>query len=69
MRIKMPKKKLDTVPEFKYEGFPAIVVHKDGKDLKDTKTCYFDSEYNAQKYIKRNNFKNKDYKMYLKENV
>jgi hypothetical protein len=65
----MPKKKLDTVPEFKYEGFPVIVVHKDGKDLKDTKTCYFDSEYNAQKYIKRNNFKNKDYKMYLKENV
>jgi hypothetical protein len=60
---------LDNAPEFKYEGFPVIVVHKDGKDLKDTKTCYFDSEYNAQKYIKRNNFKNKDYKMYVKENV
>jgi hypothetical protein len=65
----MPKSKLDNAPEFKFEGFPVIVVHKDGKDLKDTKTCHFDSEYNAQKYIKRCKFGKKDYRMYVKENV
>jgi hypothetical protein len=61
----MPKKRIDVVPEFKYEGFPVIIIHKDGKDLKDTKTCYFDSEYNAQKYIARSKFTKKDYVMHI----
>jgi len=64
----MPKSKLDNVPEFKYDGFPVIIVHKDGKDLKDTKTCYFDSQHNAEKYIKRSKFGKKDYRMYVKGN-
>ena len=56
----MPKKKLDVVPEFKYEGFPVIVVHREGKELADVKTCYFDSLMNAQKYITKSNFTKKD---------
>lgn len=61
----MPKKRIDVIPEFKYEGFPVIIIHRDGKDLKDTKTCYFDSEYNAQKYITRCKFTKKDYVMHV----
>lgn len=52
--------------EFPYDGFPVKIIHKDGKDLKDTKTCYFDSEHNAQKYIERSKFKKKDYQMFIK---
>ena len=63
----MPKKRIDVIPEFKYEGFPVIIIHNDGKDLKDTKTCYFDSEYNAQKYITRCNFTKKDYVMHIQK--
>jgi hypothetical protein len=61
----MPKKK-EFVPEFKYDGFPVIVTHKDGKDLKDFKICHFDSKVNAQKYIDRCKFKKKDYDIYIK---
>jgi hypothetical protein len=54
--------------EFPYgNAFPVKVVHKDGKELKDKKSCYFDSEYNAQKYIKRCNFKKKDYTITYKD--
>jgi hypothetical protein len=59
------KAKIDK-EEFPYDGFPVKIVHKDGKDLKDKKTCYFDSEYNAQKYIARSKFKKKDYTMTIK---
>ena len=62
----MPKKKLDVVPEFKYEGFPVIVVHREGKELADVKTCYFDSLMNAQKYITKSNLTKKDYQLYEK---
>ena len=62
----MPKKKLDVVPEFKYEGFPVIVVHREGKELADVKTCYFYSLMNAQKYITKSNFTKKDYQLYEK---
>jgi hypothetical protein len=63
----MPKKTIDTPPEFKYEGFPVIVVHKDGKDLKDVKTCHFDSQHNAKKYLDRGKFNKKDYQIYVKQ--
>ena len=43
------------------DGFSIKITHKDGKDLKDSKTCYFQCESHAQKYIIRNNFKKKDY--------
>jgi len=62
----MPKKKLDVTPECKYTELPVIIVHKEGKNLEDTKTCYFDSLPNAQKYITRNNFTKKDYQLYQK---
>ena len=47
--------------EFPHPGFPVKIVHKDGKDLKDKKTCYFQCEAHAKKYIERSKFKKKDY--------
>lgn len=55
--------------DFPHEGFPIKLVHKDGKDLKDTKTCYFQCEEHANKYIKRCNFKKKDYVMTIRDEV
>lgn len=52
--------------EFPHPGFPVKVVHKDGKELKDTKTCYFYNEDHAKKYIEKCKFKKKDYKMMIK---
>jgi hypothetical protein len=51
---------------FPYDQFPVKVIHKDGKELKDTKTCYFQNENHAQKYITRCKFKKTDYQMYMK---
>jgi hypothetical protein len=56
--------------EFPHPGFPVKIIHKDGKDLKDTKTCFFQCEAHAKKYIERSNLKKKDYKILTKgENV
>ena len=52
--------------EFPYSMFPVKVIHKDGKDLMDTKTCYFQSEVYAKKYIDRCKFKKTDYQMFVK---
>jgi hypothetical protein len=52
--------------EFPHSGFPVKVVHKDGKDLKDSKTCYFQCEAHAKKYIERSKFKKKDYKILVR---
>jgi hypothetical protein len=51
---------------FPYSQFPVKVIHKDGKDLCETKTCYFQSEHYAQKYIVRCNFKKTDYQLFVK---
>ncbi len=53
--------------DFPHFGFPVKIVHKDGKDLKDTKTCYFQCEAHAKKYIERAKLKKKDYTMSIKE--
>lgn len=55
--------------EFPHSGFPVKLIHKDGKDLKDTKTCYFQSVAHAQKYIERSKFKKKDYKLTCREDA
>ena len=52
--------------EFPYPQFPVKVIHKDGKELKDTKTCYFQNENHAQKYITRCKFKKTDYQIFMK---
>lgn len=49
--------------EFPHPGFPVKIIHKDGKDMKDKKTCYFQCKEHAQKYIDRCKFKKKDYTM------
>ena len=51
---------------FPYSMFPVKVIHKDGKDLSETKICYFQSEHYAQKYITRCKFKKTDYQMFMK---
>ncbi len=54
-----------TKQEFPYAQFPVKVIHKDGKEMKDTKTCYFQNENHAQKYITRCKFKKTDYQMFV----
>jgi hypothetical protein len=56
-----------TKEEFPHgDGFPIKILHKDGKDMKDTKTCFFQCEEHVQKYIARNKFKKKDYQIIYK---
>ena len=50
--------------QFPYSLFPYELIHNEGKDMKDKKTCYFDNEYNMKKYIERSNLKKKDYQVY-----
>jgi len=54
------------VQEFPYNMFPFKVIHKEGKDLKDTKTCYFQSQNHVDKYVERCKFKTKDYQLFIK---
>lgn len=61
--VKPVKSKGKATEEFPHSGFPVKVVHKDGKEMKDKKTCYFQSKEHAQKYIARCKFKKKDYVM------
>lgn len=55
--------------EFPYSEFPVKVIHKDGKDLQDKRTCYFQSKDYAEKYITRSNFKKSDYRMICRDEV
>jgi hypothetical protein len=64
---RVPRKKLEITPEFKYDLFPILLVHLDGKDLKDVKYCYFSCQDHAKKYIKRHKLKKEDCKVYIKE--
>ena len=47
--------------EFPYDQFPWKLMHKDGKDGKETRKCYFQSEDHMKKHITRYNLKKKDY--------
>ncbi len=56
--------------EFPFDQFPWKLTHKDGKDNKDTRKCYFESEDHMKKHIERYNLKKKDYAIgYKYENV
>jgi hypothetical protein len=59
------KKKPETI-EFPHAQFPILVIHKDGKELKDTKKCYFQSMHYAEKYIVKSKFKKTDYQLFIK---
>jgi len=59
------KKKTEPI-EFPHVQFPFLIIHKDGKDLKDTKKCYFQSMNHAEKYIFKCKFKQKDYQLFIK---
>ena len=52
----MPKEE-----EFPFDQFPWKLMHKDGKDGKETRKCYFQSEEHMKKNITRYNLKKKDY--------
>ena len=45
------------------DSFTVKIVHKDGKD---SKTCWFQGEVYAQKYITNNNLKKQDYTIQYK---
>ena len=53
-------------PQFPYSMFPFLVVHKDGKDLADTKRCYFQCQGHVDKYIDKCKFTKKDYQLFIK---
>jgi len=56
--------------EFPFDQFPWKLMHKDGKDGKETRKCYFQSEDHRTKHIARYNLKKKDYTIgYKYENV
>jgi hypothetical protein len=59
------KKKPETI-EFPHIQFPFLVIHKDGKEMKDTKKCYFQNMNHAEKYISKCKFKQKDYQLFVK---
>jgi hypothetical protein len=51
---------------FPFNQFPVKIIHRDGKDLSEIKTCYFQNEHYAKKYILRCNFTKKDYEMFIR---
>lgn len=51
---------------FPYDQFPVKLIHKDGKDLNDTKVCYFQNQDHANKYIVRSKFKSNQYEIFVK---
>jgi hypothetical protein len=59
------KKQLEK-PIFPYAQFPILIMHKDGKEMNDTKKCYFENMHYADKYIVKSNFKQKDYQVFIK---
>jgi hypothetical protein len=66
-----PKKSEKVIPEkdieeFPFDQFPWKLVHKDGKDGKEIRKCYFDSEHNRQKHIDRYKFKKNEIKLSYK---
>jgi hypothetical protein len=54
-------------PEFPYSLFPFRLEHMEGKELKDKKICFFESENHLQKYLVRSNLKKSEYQLYVKE--
>lgn len=54
------------VEEFPFDQFPWKLVHKDGKDGKEIRKCYFDSEHNRQKHIDRCKLKKNEIKLSYK---
>jgi hypothetical protein len=59
------KKKEQTI-EFPHAQFPILIIHNDGKEMKDIRKCYFQNMYYAEKYIVKSNFKQKDYQLFVK---
>ena len=59
------KKKPQTI-EFPHAQFPILIMHNDGKEMKDIKRCYFQDMHYAEKYIVKSNFKKTDYQVFVK---
>jgi len=62
----MAIKKQSNTQEFPHSMFPFKLIHKDGKDLSETKICYFQFQSHVDKYLDRSRLKQKDYKLYIK---
>lgn len=59
---KLPK--FDGSQNFPHSNFPVKLIHSEGDTIK---TCYFQNESHAKKYIDRSNLKKNDYQMYINE--
>jgi hypothetical protein len=59
------KKKEQTI-EFPHAQFPILIVHNDGKEMKDIRKCYFQNMHYAEKYIVKSNFRKADYQIFVK---
>ena len=62
----MAIKKQPEKPNFPYTQFPILIIHNDGKEMKDIRKCYFQNMHYADKYIVKSNFKQKDYQVFIK---
>ncbi len=60
---------MDYTEEFPFDQFPWKLVHKDGKDGKEVRKCYFQSEEHRKKHIERYNLNKKDIKLSYKYEV
>ena len=54
---------MDYTEEFPFDQFPWKLVYKDGKDGKEVRKCYFQSEEHRKKHIERYNLNKKDIKL------
>jgi hypothetical protein len=52
--------------DFPFDQFPWKLVHKDGKDGKEVRKCYFQSEEHRQKHIERYKLKKNEIKLSYK---
>jgi len=57
---------MDYTEEFPFDQFPWKLVHKDGKDGKEVRKCYFQSEEHRKKHIERYNLKKNEIKLSYK---
>ena len=61
----MASKKEEKI-EFPHAQFPFLIMHKDGKEMKDNKKCYFQNMNHAEKYIEKCKLKKTDYQLFIK---
>ena len=60
--------KLNNNPEYPHLEFPVRLEHMEGKDNKDKKVCFFQSQEQLQKYLNSAKLKTDQYQAYYRDN-